>query len=279
MKAGIQKVSVYDPATGDVVQINNVNPDAEFADGVFEVEDGKGRILFGGKDPVFEFMSFDLAGFAQLETWMEDETPVRLVTLGIEQHILWYESSLITVRKNYGAQVAGRNGYTVKIQSKGGTPNILMGTNILNMVNGWLDFDTDNEADNYEVSGSISADDFSANVQTLVTSGSQTGVAFRTDTFIIYPIANAKMQISSRVDTLTNGSVLIIEAEIQNFASGSLADESALLSVNFKLFTTPASTYKIRCNVLKGNTDGSLNALLAHPFLGVQYGVHKDLLF
>ncbi len=277
MKTGIQKVSVYDPATGTVVQINNVNPEANFEDALFEVEDGKGRILFGGRDPSFEFMSLDLAGFSQLETWMEDETPVRLVTLGVEQHILWYESSLMTVRKNYGAQVGDRNGFTVKIQSSGGTPNILMGTNLLKMYFDWVDdVAPSNQADNYDTVGSISADAFTAFVQTLTTIGVQT-VAFQTDEYLIYPIANAKMQLSVRVDTLTNGTALVVLAEIENYASGFLADESALLSVGFKEFETPSNTYKMRLNILSGETDDNLDADLAYPFLGVQYGKHKDI--
>lgn len=280
MKTGIQKVSVYDPATGIVVQMNNINPDANFEDANFEVENGIGQLLFSGKDPTLEFMSYDLAGFTQLETWMEDETPVQLVTLGVEQHILWYESSKITVKKEYGSQVSGRNGFRVKIQSRGGTPNILMGTNLLQMFFGWQDaVAPNNQADNYDIVGSMTASSFNNGVQTLNTSGAQTGLKFRSNAFIIYPIANAKMQISTRVDILTNGAALLILAEIQTYSIGSLADESALLSIGLKEFITPASTYKIRANILQGDSSGSLTADIAYPFLGIQYGVHKDIVF
>lgn len=279
MFTGIQKIAVYDPATGTVVQFNQISPEGEFSDGKFSDETSIGQMLYAGDDASFEFMVMEETGLSQIKTWMEDETPVRLVSLGLEQHVLWREDSFVILKKGFDPAVGKRNRHTIRIVKKGVSNNIVVGTNLLQMAYGWVDANTNNIADNYEIVGSMTATSFTAGVQRLQTVGAQTGLKFRQTSTLIFPIVGANLQFSARVDTLTNGSTLRILAELQNFASGSLANESALLSVGLKNFTTPASMYKMRLNVLEGDSSGSLNALLAYPYLGVQFGAHRDLTY
>ena len=56
MFTGIQKISVYDPATGTTVQFNNIAPEGEFQDGKFGDEDSQGRMLYAGDDAAFELL-------------------------------------------------------------------------------------------------------------------------------------------------------------------------------------------------------------------------------
>lgn len=277
MFTGIQKISVYDPATGTTVQLNNVAPEGEFSDGKFADESSSGQMLYAGDDASFEFMTLgEESGLSQIETWMENETEVRLVALGLDQHILWYENSFVHLAKGFDAAVGKRNRHTIRISKKGISNNIFVGNNLLAMYYDWLDSQPDNIADGYEVVGSMTASTFSSFVQRLTTTGAQTGLKFRPTADLIFPIVGANLQLSVRVDTLTNGAALEILAELKNFAGGSLADESDLLSTGFVEFTTPASMYGVRVNPLDGDSSDSLLADIAYPFLGVQYGEHKD---
>lgn len=280
MKTGMRKAAIYDPATGTVVQINNLSPDGEFQKGSFEAENSAGGKLYGGPDSNIEIMSFEMGGFAQLQTWMNDETLLNLVVFGIEEHILWYEPTPIVVKKNYGMAVGSRNGFTITMESAAGENNILQGSNLLQTFFDWKDaVAPTNQADNYDIVGSMTASLFSSFVQTLITSGAQTNIRFLTNASLIFPIANAKMQLSVRVDTLVNGASLVILVDPLNYASATLGTQSALLSVGFIEFTTPANTYKLECNILRGDSDGSLDCDLAYPYLGVQLGAHKVILY
>lgn len=276
MFTGIQKISVYDPATGTVVQFNHISPEGEFQDGKFADESSSGQMLYAGDDAAFEFMTMgEETGLSQIKSWMENETPVRLVALGLEQHVLWYEDSFVHLKKGFDPAVGKRNRHTIRIVKKGISNNIKIGTNLMAMAYGWADANTNNLADNYSIVGSLNATSFTAGVQRLQTIGVETGLVFGPTADLIFPIVGAKLQFSVRVDTLTNGAALTILARLLNFASGTLASESALLSVGLKNFTTPANFYKATLQVLSGSSGGALNALLAYPFLGIQFGTHK----
>lgn len=280
MFTGIQKISVYDPATGIVVQFNNIAPEGEFQDGKFVDENAAGQMLYAGDDAAFEFMTMgEESGLDQIKDWMDNETPVRLVAYGLEQHLLWYEDSFVHIRKGFDPAVGKRNRHTIRIVKKGLSNNITVGTNLLAMVNGWADVNTDNLADNYEIVGAMVPASFTGGVQRLTTAGVQSGLRFRAANLLIFPVAGAKLQLSVRVDTLTNGESLTILAELLNYASVALANESALLSAGVKSFTTPANFYKVRLNLLNGDVSGALNALLAYPYLGVQFGSHRDFTY
>ena len=279
MFTGIQKVSVYDPATGTVVQFDNIAPETEFSNEKFGDENAAGRLLYAGDNDSFEFMTMgEESGLAQIKTWMEDETPVRLVAYGLEQHLLWYEDSFIHLKKGFDPVVGKRNRHSIKIVKKGISNNILIGTNLLAMVFGWADVADNGLADNYELVGDLVGDDFTVGkVQELSTVILETGLKFRPNADLVFPVVGANLQHSVRVDALVNGAALTIRAELMNFAGGSLVNETALLSVGLKNFTTPANTYKIWLNPLYGDGSAALTADIAHPYLGVQKGAHVDI--
>lgn len=149
--SGLKKISVYDPATGTVVQLNKVSSEGDFKHEPLSEEGSKGNLVFSGYDSLFEFMAFDDTGYDQLESWMKNETEVNLVTHGMQEHLLWYEPSLITVKKDFGFKVGNRNGFTVKISKTGGIQNICTGQNLIYSLFGWADSDNNNIADGYAI--------------------------------------------------------------------------------------------------------------------------------
>jgi len=100
MISGIQKLSIYDPATGTTVQLNHISTGSTFKiKDVLTEEDGKGGTVYAGDDSEAKIVSFDTAGFSQLETWMNNGTPINFVAYGLEDNILWYENTTMDVNE------------------------------------------------------------------------------------------------------------------------------------------------------------------------------------
>lgn len=278
MKTGIQKVSIYDPATGTVVQCNNVSTDAEFNKSGFETENSKGQMLYSGDESSFEFTSFDENIFTQLEAWMKAETDLNMVVLGVDENILWYEPSKITVNKIYLPAVGNRNGYRIKISKKGGLHNIYTGANMLYLLNGWADADINGIADNYTKAG-VSTTTFVAPYQQITASAGATGLLFTAPDFI-FPIAGAKLQLSTNIILFSGeSSGLNITAVLKSFAGATLQSESIIITTGLIEFVTPANFYKATINLLNGIAVDPLTYRFQYPYLGIPRGAHIDLLY
>jgi len=279
-KSGIKKVAIYDPATGTVVQINNLSPDGSIEMPSYNSENAAGNLLYAGNEWNFEFVSNELAGFSQLETWMKNETPVRLVVLGIEEHILWYESSEIYVKKQYGSVVGNRNSYLVGIRFAGYTDNIKTGMNLLHIINGWVDANTDEVADNYTlIGGNFDTKDFDpvTFVQNLGTSSAQIGAEFKSGE-IIFPIAGAELQLSfNKVSLANEGSVKL--AVDQYLYGGFDSTNNVGISTALLNFTTIDSFYKLVALLIDGSTSNGFDVEMKYPYLGVRLGEHKDITY
>ena len=152
MISGIKRAAIYDPATGTTVQFNKVSPEGEFKIcEPIEVESGKGGTVYVGDDSSVTLKTYDVANYSQLQTWMDNETPVRMVIEGVEEHILWYESVPLTVKKNYEGGVGKLNSLSITLSKKGGTHNIYALKNLLLGALGaaWAtDDDNDGKVDN-----------------------------------------------------------------------------------------------------------------------------------
>ena len=83
-----------------------------------EVENAKGQILYGGNKESSEWNIPDFTNFAALETLMEadSEVDVRITFMDDTTEIIHLNSTVL-VRKNYSAQVGGRNYLAVKFQN------------------------------------------------------------------------------------------------------------------------------------------------------------------
>jgi hypothetical protein len=277
MKTGIQKVSIYDPATGTVVQFNNISTEAEFNKAGLETENSKGQMLYSGDESSFEFTSFDENIFTQLEAWMESETDLNMAVLGVDDNILWYEPSKITVNKSYLSAVASRNGYRVKISKKGGQHNIYSGVNMLNLLNGWADSNLNGLADGYTKTGVYTPTFVANSYQQISALAAASGLLFTAPDFI-FPIVGAKLQLSTNIILVTNGTGLNVTAALKNFAGATLQTDTVAIATGLIEFTTPANFYKATINLLNGTVGASaLTYRFQYPYIGVPRGAHIDL--
>lgn len=282
MKTGIQKVSVYDPLTGTVVQCNIVSPEGEFSKAPFEIELGNGNMVYGGDDSSFEFTCYELTGYNQLKAWMENETKVNMVVLGMEEHILWYEPATVSVAKVYGPAVGGRNGLRIRIYSKGGTQNILVGSNILYLLFNWQDLDDseapDGIADGYEKTVNVTAL-FGDEEQSVSAAAEAANIAFNSG-YIIFPIAGAHLQFAHKINNIENEDGLLIGVTQFDFASGVEQADNEDINDALVNITTVAGCYKLKCYCVRGTVGNDPFSMdFEFPYLGVQYSEYKKITF
>lgn len=282
MKTGVKKISIYDPATGTVVQLNQILAEGNIQLSRLENELGSGNMAYAGDESVYEFTAIGDgidAAFTQLETWMKADTAVRMATYGVEACILWYEDSKVSVTKTVFHQVGQRNGIKVKISAKGGEHSIFTGKNILYAYLKWIDDNEDEIADGYAES-QTDVTSFDNSVQTIVALGSSSPV-FKAASDLIYPIAGAKLELGVNLvgsEGLTAG--IDISAVCRNFAGNALQTSADDLVDGFVQFTTPSATYKISLNIITGTVgDDPLTVDLKYPYLGVQLGGYQQVLF
>jgi len=148
---GQKKISIYDPATGTVVQLNNISEEGEFEKKGAFIKTSAGSRMYSGDESKAEFLSLDWTGYDQLVTWMKERTPVRFVTYGLDEHILWYEDTLITVDLKTVFSPYKRSGFKIYFEKAGGVHGIYKGCNILYAVLGYSDGNSDNKADGYTI--------------------------------------------------------------------------------------------------------------------------------
>jgi len=268
--SGLRKVSVYDPVTGTTVQMNKVGPDGTFEKVPQGQENGKGSMVYAGDESVIEFPSFDDAGFSQLETWMKDKTPVRLVTNGVEEHVLWYEDSLVSVKKNIGFKTGGRNSFMVKLTKKGGEHSIYAGANLLFAINGWIDSNSDGKADGYAFQDSPACT-FTNNQQRMEFNS---GNLF-CQSSLVYPLSGAKLTLGTNIIDSSQG--VAIKLQYNDFSavliSADYGDSPAVKTV-----TSPSGTYSIQVHVARIMSPITNDyVLFGNPMLTAYRTTYKDI--
>lgn len=85
---------------------------------VQEVEASNGNILYAGNKDMSEFNIPAFTHFAALKAGMEADTlyDVRITFMDNTTEVI-HTNANITVRKNYGQAVGGRNSFTLKVQN------------------------------------------------------------------------------------------------------------------------------------------------------------------
>lgn len=93
----IHRLSLYDPATGDVVLLNRLSTDGGYEKEPIATEVSDGTI-FGGYTHTLTAIFFDMPGGAraQLETWEEAGTELNCVGLSDTGAMLWYHPTEMT---------------------------------------------------------------------------------------------------------------------------------------------------------------------------------------
>ncbi|KKP28293.1 MAG: hypothetical protein UR18_C0006G0005 [Candidatus Nomurabacteria bacterium GW2011_GWE2_31_40] len=265
---GQKKISIYDPATGTVVQLNNISEEGEFEKKGAFIKTSAGSRMYSGDESKAEFLSLDWTGYDQLVTWMKERTPVRFVTYGLDEHILWYEDTLITVDLKTVFSPYKRSGFKIYFEKAGGVHEIYKGANLLYKAKGWKDVDTSNKADNYIIntSGGSFTFLFQNGMQKIscVTDGNLTFAAT-----LVYPISGITLNLFQRFGVDNN----IIQDQytyIKDFGGSPLTNVHGPRS-NVLSATSPANVYTFELYLINANysmVSGNIIQIYS-PYLGL----------
>lgn len=280
MITGVKAISVFDPATGTTVQLNNIVPEADVKiKRPIEILDVDNEIYYDGDDSFLKFASFSLDGYDQLETWMKNNTQVQLVVVGVDYNLLWYESAKISVYKKYGFKTGNRNIFIVRISKSRGTHNIYALTNLLRSNGKWEDANLDEQADMLSFDNRIGTifefSETSSPVYQQVNAG-LFGEAITSS--IIFPFSDITIYGKCNAFSFGGGGGYEFNFKIQAIDyAGIFLGESSIINSNSVLnLLLPANTYRIKWIF---EIDISGNERFYLPYLGMQRGNYSNINF
>lgn len=98
---GLRKLVVFDPATGDLAQFDDVRNEGQLNLNSLEAdEDTTGGIPFAGDESDMEAVVYNLgAPEAQVKDWMEANTRVSAAGLGHQVNFLWLETDRFRIQR------------------------------------------------------------------------------------------------------------------------------------------------------------------------------------
>lgn len=276
MFTGVQKIAVYDPATGLTVQLNKIAPDADIKiKSPIEIKDVSSNLYYDGDESFIEFASFDIEYFYQLESWMTAHTPIRLIAWGVDYNLFWEESVNLTVRKTYGSQPGNRNMMIVRLSKERGTHSIYAVSNILRKLGRFVDGNADEKADNLVFSATGTYNFVDASLYQEIT-----GVApgsYATTNRMVFPFPGVtlfakmnKVSIGGPAQSWTF--TLSAWDSANNFLSSStVTDSDDVLSL-----ALPALTYSVRLQI-----DVATGAIVKFylPYLGRQRSSYLNIIY
>jgi len=276
MFSGLKILSIYDPALKLVVQLNKISPDGEIKIAQpLTTEVVNGGQIYSGDESYIKIESYDMDQFTQLETWMKNKTPLRAVGYGIDEHLLWYEDSYLTVQKNFKVKPGERNSMTVRMQRKGGVHNIKTGRNLVYLHAGWADKIIVNEiADNYELIGNEAlhiTPSFDQGQQKLVANDDGAiGIDFVNTDELIFPVSGVDLYFTGNIDVGTMSSPQVKRITIAKTNNEETNYDSFYDIVT--QITTPENTYSFSFSWLHEATFGTREQcmIFSSPYMGVE---------
>ena len=156
---------------------------------------------------------------------------------------------------------------------------LITGMNLLYMLNGWVDANTDEVADGYTAEGvAFDTKDFddATLVQNLGSSGGGVVSFFAPE--IVFPIAGADLQLSYDKVSLTTPGALTLEVD-QHIYSGFDSTDNTALTDAILTFTTVTDFWKMIAKIIDGTATAGFDIEMKHPYLGVPLGEHKNILY
>lgn len=271
MISGIKKISVFDPATGTTVQLNNIVPEglAQIKKPII-IKNVDGELTPDGDDSYFEFSAYDPEGYDQLKDWMDAGTDVQCVAAGVEQNLLWYESVPLIVEKRYGFSAGGRNIFTVKLAKKRGIHNILLLANLIRSGGRWEDDDSDGEADLF--TSKTGTADYTFDGINFLQAIDSVSVS-TTNTLFVFPISNANIYAKLNWNA-GEPSGYGLEIEAYSFVGSLLGFAGTQDADNVINLLTPAGTYKLK---LKITINSGVLIEFSLPFIGMKRNTYLDI--
>lgn len=257
--------SLYDPATGTVVQLNSIHQDSEFSISGADEEDAVGNGVYLGDEATLDLYFYDKepAKITQLRTWQENETPLRLAAVGTRSNILWNESVAITFQEPRSFTPQSRSVSMIHMSAKGVKLPIWQGKNLLHgaillkgFSSGWADADSDGVADGYDVNN---AANYSFTNGQQVFDGSSSAELFETS--MILPVSNQKLTLSFRVVNPGAQQNSQNRVFVNDFSGSQLLFEQLFTTVEAGIrsltFKTPADAYEFDLELLSLDPDDS----------------------
>ncbi len=238
--------TLYDPATGDRVQINDIDHNISglgFEEILNEVSSSKSQ---SGWDVMFNIGSTDTTGVAQIEQWVEHKTPLNAVVAG-DKNVQWYEGvPLINYKRapeadrrsgdeRWSASLSFAGGYNMQIYNN---VNLLHQTNVAGKkVTGFVDNDGDEIADNL-VFASGNSVNFDNGIQTILCSAAGNAYTYIKSS-LVFPVVGIDLNFSFKIisqdeNTLTrfsladffNSTISISDKTITNIGTSSHSIET-----------------------------------------------------
>ena len=250
---GISVIAVYDPVTGDSVEISKpIANTFEFSRVDFdtgELSPTGGRLYQGDSSSCsFSFLDPDGSVSYQLRSWKEARTRVSMVAVGPSVAVQWYEKDHISITPStLGGMIRGRGDrWDFEIRREGhGSHAIYKRANLLSHLD-WIDSDSDNIADGYtSTAASVS---FASGVQTVSDLSATVGIYAD----VIFPIKSiGSLVLSSNITELHSQSGQAqIRAQQLSFAESTLGTSNSNFSSTGRQSVTISNLdnniYKIR---------------------------------
>ena len=267
LAAGWKVISIYDPATGTVVQLNSLLPETDVTVKPIFVETPSG-LEFGGFSAEANFEFYDDAGFTQLRTWFTNFTPVRAVGVGSTVNLQWYES--VTLKNVEMVRTpdarTGLHRFRVQMVYAGDLPAIYMNRNLLAYL-GWNDANADGIPEGY-TNASIPTVAFN-NGNGEFTATNMNDASDRLEATIIFPIAGVTLVKS--VFAVSSSIQQGVRLRSQTFAGTNLLDSSNYVTssniINSLSYLTPAGIYWIYASPCRSGTASTNSSVQKFPAL------------
>lgn len=116
--AGWKRASLYDPATGTIVQFNHLSASASSWDSPNINSETSTGLLHAHRNPQAVIGFFDSDDLAQLATWAEAGTILRAAIEGLVQNVLWKVSEEVQFERGVTADArSGAEIHQINIQT------------------------------------------------------------------------------------------------------------------------------------------------------------------
>ena len=201
----LEKFGLINDAVSPAVRVFSDAPheESEFSQTIPQRDvSPKQEFYFTGYRSELSLASADVEGVPQAETWMTGYTPVKLVGIGADYFIQWYDASRLRIREAMPideARITRGEYMMVKDGGDRDSHGVYLSRNGLTHLNptegGWGDQDGDDVPDGYTLSGGSAA--YSAGEFSLTTN---VGPVLRTT--LPFPIQNATVTLSVEFTSL-----------------------------------------------------------------------------
>lgn len=250
---GIKTVSVFDPSSGSVVQIDAVRElSYDEEDQYFTTGNGLRRVV--GTRRLLSFECLDHENVKILEDWADGTVDVNAVAIGLSHNVQFYENAflnVVPVTRAFGAN----NGYRVEIMNNLRDASVYTNAN-LGWYKGWNDSTATGVPDGYveesnalNMSVSFNTSSSEATVVTTFDGTSQYGWLYAE---IPIPVSGGQVTASVEGGTFPeiDTSSFLMEVKAYNYAKSSvLASASTVLPGATRrgvTLTLPDDTYYVR---------------------------------